>query len=71
MKQLDKRNIQLDLKSVSEEKLCDTLRKFNGEVKSEGCINTEHPTPYNRNFNIIVDRSFTATIQMFTTCCKL
>ena len=34
-KWLEKRNIQLDSKPVTEEKLCDTLRKFYAEVKSE------------------------------------
>ena len=45
-KGLDKRNIQLNLKSVTEEKLCDTLRKFYAEVKSvkkKECVNTEGP----------------------------
>ena len=82
-KWLDKINIQLDVKSVTEEKLCDTLKKFYAEVKSEKrYVNTARPSwaathralrasPYNRNFNIIADRSFTAINQIFTVHCKL
>ena len=81
-----KRNVQVDLKTITMEDLNDTLRRFYAEVKSEkknmlspsaltGIRAALHralsSAPYHRNFNIIKDREFMTSNQMFIACCKL
>ena len=86
IKWMYKRNIVIDLKTVTAEKLNEVLRKFYAEVKSEksGCLTPSALTgiraaiqralkgsPYNRNINIIADREFTRANHMFQARCKL
>ena len=83
---LQKRDFQIDFKTVSEERLNELLRKFYAEVKTEkkgmltpsaltGIRAALHRTftgsPYNRNFNILNDRTFKTSNDMFTARCKL
>ena len=82
----EKRNVVIDLKVVSVERLNEILRKFYAEVKTEknGTLTPSALTgiraainrnivspPYSRSMNIIADREFTTANQMFTAKCKL
>jgi len=83
---LNKRNILVDLKTVTEEKLSEVLRKFYAEVKTEkkGMLTPSALTgiraalhrgilaaPYEREFNLITDKSFIQANVMFNARCKL
>jgi len=84
---LKKRNISVDLKTVTSERLAEVLRKFYAEVKAEKRGNTLTPSaltgiraainraikapPNNRSINIMGDRDFIGANEMFKARCRL
>ena len=85
-KWMQRRDIDIDMKTVSEERLNETLRKFYAEVKTEkkapltpsaltgiwaAIQRALRSAPYNRSINIIGDRAFTLANEMFKARCRL
>ena len=83
---LEKRDIPFNLKEVTAERLNQTLRKFYAEVATEqnqmltpsslvgirAAINrTIISPPYSRSMNIVTDREFVTSNEMFSARCKL